>query len=104
MLSCELKDLCRADFIQIHRGCSSLGDEEVFLVDVVIGGFSYELCEKQFPLEFETYVDALEAIRSHVVGRNYDFRTIFTFDDNDFSCSFNSVRLNQIGVDDAKNS
>lgn len=88
MLSCGFDRIKDADFITITFGSSSFSESNVYSIEVVIGGFPYELCDKGFPVEFDNYGQAVQSLRGHFGKLSPPTHTIFCFGENTVNCDF----------------
>jgi len=91
MLSCTFDDIRRADFLKINAARSSYSDEYVYVVEVVIGGFSYELANQGFVVEFQNFVKAVEAVGGYFPDTNYSMETVFSFGESHVNMDFHCV-------------
>lgn len=94
MLLCTYDDIRRANFVTVSMARSSYSDEYVYVVEVVIDGFSYELANHGFVVEFQNFVKAVEAIGGYFPATSYNMETVFSFGDShvnmDFHCVYRS--------------
>ncbi|SEN36121.1 hypothetical protein [Nitrosomonas marina] len=92
METCNYETLKTADFVKIYQQTADHVDEIIFKVEVIKNGFGYVLADDSgFEEEFSSYIKACEAIASYISGREYDYQTVLTFDNNslfqEFCCS-----------------
>jgi len=97
MLLCTYDDIRRANFVTVSAARSSYSDEYVYVVQVVIDGFSYELANHGFVVEFQNFIKAVEAIGGYFPDLPYQMETVFSFGVSHVNMDFHCVDRSSIG-------